>query len=408
MVWLCFLLSLVAGFARLRGSDAQAPTSIVADGPWKELPWQGKAHFRPVQVSTGPLLFIHSVDRRLRLVDPERSKAMQDLGDWGDFDSVVDRLDADHALIESNGLAIWQMSSGRTFSVPGEKLVTLDGDECYFFERNKELSGRLGKLTPKGWGWLSPQSFERVIGQTDKSLLATFGDGLFEVGKQGDGVRKLSALPPTTHLDADLSPDRTKIAIGCCAGSAATLLIIDLETGRVLSRRDKMVIPLVGNDFPHLYCAWLDATKIRYLAQSGKALCFRDLDLATGIDVAGATIEINHIDYPDPRSDFAEPSGVFSVRKGKLFCQERDLGAVYGTERFAIEPRGGWAASTGHDLLRLWSSSGSSFPIGPMPFDVGWLPGVGPLERTGVYGLGGFYHEMHRYRWSSREPNVGS
>lgn len=72
VVWICLLLSLVAGVVRLRSAEAQTSVAIVADGPWKGLPWQEKPRFQPVQVSQGPLLFIRGEDHRLKLASGSR------------------------------------------------------------------------------------------------------------------------------------------------------------------------------------------------------------------------------------------------------------------------------------------------------------------------------------------------
>lgn len=397
----------MAGIARVRSVDRQAAHSIVPSGPWKNLAWPNSARFRPVQVSSGPLLFIHAEDRRLKLVDPERESAVQDLGAWGDFDSIIDRLDSDHVLVESDGLAIWQMSSGKTYSVPGGKFITLDGNDCYFFEATKKLSGRLGKLTPKGWQWLSSQPFESVVAQTDTDLIATTNDQVFLVSKQGKGERKLASIPYHTYVDAALSPDRSKIALGCCACSEATLLVLDLQNGQVLCRKGDMTLPGVGSSFPHLYCSWLDGSRVRYLARSKRAFCFRDYDLNTRRDSAGPAIQNGDVGYPDPRPELPAPSGSFSVREAQLYCGEKRLGPVYGFERFAVEPSGRWAAATGSNRLRLWDSSASATLLGTKPFEVGWLPAVGTLPTVRYDCIGIFPARAHRYRFSPREPNVG-
>lgn len=57
-IWLGLLISLVAGGAYVRSSHSQTIPSIVASGPWKKLAWRKNARFQPVQVSSGPLLFI--------------------------------------------------------------------------------------------------------------------------------------------------------------------------------------------------------------------------------------------------------------------------------------------------------------------------------------------------------------
>ncbi len=58
VIWLCLLILLVAGVAHVRSSHSQTIPSIVASGPWKKLVWRKNARFQPVQVSSGPLLFI--------------------------------------------------------------------------------------------------------------------------------------------------------------------------------------------------------------------------------------------------------------------------------------------------------------------------------------------------------------
>lgn len=232
--------------ARLRYLPAQLP----ADGGYapggSSLPG-----FHPQAVGPGPLFFFRQ-DDRLSVLDRGKVRVLSDQA--GKL-RLLERLDADHLLVELEQLGVLELSTGRLAMLPAgrETLVSLEGNRLYLLVD--------GFLQVDGHR-LGTHPVTTLLDEDREAFFLLSGDEVYRLAKTG-AEQKLGSCPIPPGASLSLSPDRRRLAVGVPGGE---LRVYELASGKLLRQVQGIDVKLskLASREPPVSVGWMDDHTLRY------------------------------------------------------------------------------------------------------------------------------------------------